>query len=204
MEDKIRRYIYGAFAEVPPSEKATGTRDEILQNILDKYNDLKAAGKSEEDAYALAISAAGDLSVIIEDLKRGAPAVRTEQTSEKKVSREKKKCGFFDSILWPVTAVIYFAAGFFAPFTWAFSWNIFILAAAVSTFYRFVITESDRKRKKRYLNGFIWTFTTFLYFAASFATFRWDLTWLMFILAIPVSKIADILVFREDYDTEDN
>ncbi len=62
MRDQLIRYVDLLFAG------ASGTADikqEILQNTLDRYDDLVAQGKSPQAAYSLAISGIGDLSEIL-------------------------------------------------------------------------------------------------------------------------------------------
>ena len=48
MENKLRAYMDHLFQDVPNTKKAVEVKEEILQNIVDKYHDLVAEGKSEE------------------------------------------------------------------------------------------------------------------------------------------------------------
>lgn len=50
MENKLRAYMDHLFQDVPNTKKAVEVKEEILQNIVDKYHDLVAEGKSEEAA----------------------------------------------------------------------------------------------------------------------------------------------------------
>ena len=45
-------------------------KEEILQNLTEKYNDLLSDGKSEVAAYNIAVAGIGDISELIEELKR--------------------------------------------------------------------------------------------------------------------------------------
>ena len=51
MEYNIRAYVDQLFADAPDTQRAYEMKMELVQNLLDKYNDLVASGKSEEDAY---------------------------------------------------------------------------------------------------------------------------------------------------------
>lgn len=73
MEEKLKTYMEQLFRDVPDSEQAREIKEEILQNITDKYNDLLAEGKSEEAAYNIAIEGIGDLSELIDSLKQNTP-----------------------------------------------------------------------------------------------------------------------------------
>ncbi len=211
MEDKIRQYIESVFRDVPGSRRADNIRSEILQNLLDKYHDLIAEGKSEEEAYAIAISSGGDLSGIVADLKGENVKYnynyekQFDRLYEKQYRREKKKCSRFDSLLWPIVVCVYLLYSFFVPGAWWYSWDIFIFAAAGSSLFRFFTVKSNRKARRSALSNFVWTSTVAIYFVVSFLTDRWDVSWMIFVLAIAVSGIADTLAFPEvdDDDEED-
>lgn len=119
MEEKIRQYIEGVFREVPESERSANIKCEVLQNLLDKYADLKSEGKSDDEAYAVAISSGGDLSGIVADLKGETVPYsysyekQFEKVYEKQYRREKKKCSRFDSLLWPLVTCAYLLFSFF-------------------------------------------------------------------------------------------
>ena len=68
MEEKLRAHMDELFRNAVPTEQTREIKEEILQNITDKYHDLLAEGKSEQAAYQIAISGIGDL-----DEKTGTP-----------------------------------------------------------------------------------------------------------------------------------
>lgn len=69
MESKIYDYIESVFRGIPQTERATTIKSEIFQNLVEKYRDLKQEGKSDDEAYAIAISSGGDLTGIAADLR---------------------------------------------------------------------------------------------------------------------------------------
>ena len=50
MEYNIRAYVDELFRDAPDTQRAYEMKVELVQNLVDKYNDLVASGKSEEDA----------------------------------------------------------------------------------------------------------------------------------------------------------
>ena len=46
MENRLREYMDDLFGEIPPTKQAVELKEEILQNLIDKYHDLLAEGKS--------------------------------------------------------------------------------------------------------------------------------------------------------------
>ena len=70
MEYSIRAYVDELFSDIPESQRAYEMKVELTQNLLDKYNDLVASGKSEEDAYNITVYGIGDISELLDELKR--------------------------------------------------------------------------------------------------------------------------------------
>ena len=62
MRDQLVQYVSLLFAG---AENCEDTKQEILQNTLDRYDDLIAEGKSPEAAYRLAITGIGDINEIL-------------------------------------------------------------------------------------------------------------------------------------------
>lgn len=74
MENRIRKHIEGMFAGAPHTAKARDLREEMIVNVIERYHDLLGEGLSEEDAYRSAITGIGDVSELIDSLKRDAAA----------------------------------------------------------------------------------------------------------------------------------
>ena len=209
MEEKIQSYVNGVFRDVPKSERAETIRSEILQNLLDKYRDLKKEGKDDEEAYAIAISSGGDLSGIVADLKGEnvkysyAYEKQFEKVYDKQYKREKKKCATFSSCLWPITVCFYLIFSILVPQVWSFSWVIFILAAAVNNLFAYFVFKSNPKRKNDALKGTVWLGIVSLYLILSFTTRRWDITWIIFILGIAVSNLVRALTGKDEDGWDD-
>ena len=68
MNEKLRCYIDDLFANAPSTVRAVELKEELYQNLTDKYNDLIAQGKSEESAYNIAIASIGDVDSLISGL----------------------------------------------------------------------------------------------------------------------------------------
>lgn len=68
MRERLKQYIERLFAHAPSTQSARELKEEMLQNLLDKYDDLIREGKSEEAAYEQAITGIGDVSGLIAGL----------------------------------------------------------------------------------------------------------------------------------------
>ncbi len=74
MENRIRKHIEGIFASAPGTAKAREIREEMIINVIERYHDHLGEGMSEEDAYRAAITGIGDVSGLIDSLRRDAAA----------------------------------------------------------------------------------------------------------------------------------
>ena len=46
MQDNIRKHVEGLFAGTVPSKKSVELKEEMIQNLTEKYNDLLSEGKT--------------------------------------------------------------------------------------------------------------------------------------------------------------
>lgn len=68
MEEQLRTHMDNLFEVVPNTEENLELKEEILQNLIDKYHDLLNEGKSEEVAFSIAISSVGDIRELLGDM----------------------------------------------------------------------------------------------------------------------------------------
>ncbi len=90
MESKLREHMDELFRDVPPTKQSIEIKEEILQNITDKYHDLLAEGKSEEAAYNIAIASIGNLDDLLKSLKQTQSADRQTALMEEYNAWKKK------------------------------------------------------------------------------------------------------------------
>lgn len=68
MHSKLRMYVESLFDKVQRTKEVVELREEILQNVIDKYDDLVKEGTSEEEAYHIAISGIGDVDDLLSSM----------------------------------------------------------------------------------------------------------------------------------------
>ena len=66
MREQIKVYVNGLFKDAALTIRNAEVQQEILQHTLDRYDDLIAAGKSEQEAYDEAVGGIGDVSELYE------------------------------------------------------------------------------------------------------------------------------------------
>lgn len=82
MEDKLRRYMDSLFEDAPNSKQAVELKEEILQNTLERYQDLLAEGKSQEAAFNIAVAGIGDVTELLQSLKNGAASESANKAAD--------------------------------------------------------------------------------------------------------------------------
>lgn len=189
MREKLIRYVELLFAGVPDSGDI---QQEILQNTLDRYDDLVAQGKSPEAAYRLAISGIGDLSEILgeappsEAPRPTAPAPEKtvpEQPAWKKIVKAIAVCLY---ILSPVPLFILQdetgLCGLLAFVAVATALMVFAGSREKEAQAEFP-PKAPRSPARRAAGTIIWTAAAVLYLILSFGLNAWYITWLIFPIA---------------------
>lgn len=72
MKDKINKYVDDLFSEVYDTQQLRELKEEINANLLEKVNDLIARGSNEDASFKKAVSSLGDMSELVESLKKAA------------------------------------------------------------------------------------------------------------------------------------
>ena len=66
--ETIRVYLDNMFSALPKTAQMTELKSNILNNMEEKYNELKAAGKSENEAIGIVISEFGNIDELVSEL----------------------------------------------------------------------------------------------------------------------------------------
>ena len=216
MEDKLRRYVDDLFAETAQTKKAVELKEEMIQNLHDKYNDLISDGKTEEAAYNIAIAGIGDISDLLTELDsefvRKSPDI-FESEMIRRVSAMLTAIAVMIYVLSPLPLII------LALFGSAYAGRIgvpilFVMIAGATgllvynymtkpKYYKgsdtmieeFREWQSDTKHRKslrRAISSALWAIIIALYFIISFWTYAWHLTWIIFLLGAAVEALINI------------
>lgn len=216
MEDKLRRYVDGLFARTALTKKAVELKEEMLQNLQDKYSDLISEGKSPEAAYNIVIAGIGDVGGLLFELE--SDSIDEQQLLDYDIGRRK-------SAMYTAIAVMGYIVSFL-PIMILSMMNsrlttrlglpvaFIIIAAAtglliynsmtkprsfrgsdtmVAEFREWQSDSKDRKQFRRAISSALWTIVVALYFIISFWTSAWNVTWIIFLLAAAVEAILNLL-----------
>ena len=190
MREQLIQYVNLLFAGTSGTEDI---KQEILQNTLDRYDDLVSQGKSPEAAYSLAISGIGDISEILGSAKpaepvldpgkRFKPEYRTDP-AWKKVLRAVAVCLYIISLtpLIVLSELGMDIIGFCSTLAIVgVATALIIIAGGKEKVQKEPETpETPQQELRTVVNKIITTVGLIVYFALSFATGAWHITWLVF------------------------
>jgi len=217
MEDKLRKYVDNLFTDTAPTKKAVELKEEMIQNLSDKYSDLLSEGKAEEAAYNIAIAGIGDVSDLLAELEFESISV-TPNAYELEAAR--RRSGMFTAIAVMLYIICFLPAIIISEFSNVYDTRIGIPVAiviiAVATgllvynhvtkprIYRgsntmveeFREWQSDtqnRKSLRRAISFALWSIIVALYFIISFwLRSSWHWTWIIFPLGVAAEAIINI------------
>lgn len=220
MSKKIAEYVNFIFRNAPNTREAMELKEEIENNVSDKYNKLVAGGLDEEQAFSKAIASIGNIDELLDELKHSAEkAAFTDD--DKKQTEEKKKWCLMRSIFRAVAIMLFILGpialifisevksdeiGLLAMFL-CIATGVGILVFLSSfeskagengednikqSFSEYRNHYKPKRRLFRKMKSLVWLCAVVVYFLISFSTRRWDITWITFIIAGIGVSILDI------------
>ena len=191
MRDQLIQYVELLFAGGRDCEDI---KQEILQNTLDRYDDLIAEGKVPEAAYRLAITGIGDINEILGTKAQGAPIYHSPVITEEKQDGDTPMKKLLRAIavglyiLCPLPLIT--LSEFFGWDTLGLCGTLAVVAVATVMIMLGAKKETPRKKQeeiltpeaelRKSLDSMIWVIGLAAYFILSFVTNAWYITWLIF------------------------
>ena len=208
MREQLIHYVNLLFAGAADSEDI---RQEILQNTLDRFDDLVSQGKSPEAAYRLAISGIGDINEILGSApkKQAAPSFDPIQeiTPETPEDIKHKKIRGVAIAIYILCAIPLIILSEFGAETLGLCLTLALVAFAT---YLMIITgkkddddeedekdncdSSPKKELKKSIGHLITAVGLVVYFAISFTTGAWYITWLVFPILACARGLSDAII----------
>lgn len=196
MREQLIQYVNLLFAGAQDSEEI---KQEILQNTLDRFDDLVTQGKSPEAAYRLAISGIGDINEIL-GTPPVSPAHVGQPETEEDIKRKKiRGIAVAMYILCAVPVILLDELG-------ADILGVCLTLAMVAYATYLMITtakkdddeEKEEKKAKHPLKesigNLIWVIGLITYFALSFTSGAWYITWLIFPIIACTRGLSDAII----------
>ncbi|MBQ9762094.1 MAG: hypothetical protein IJV82_03355 [Oscillospiraceae bacterium] len=188
MKEQLTKYVELLFAGTTGTEEI---QQEILQNTLDKYDDLISQGKTPEAAYRLAISGIGDINEIIGD--NASPAPASAPTLSEKINAIPIGRNLFKGIailLYIICPIPLFILSELGLDTIGLCGTLAV--AGVATLFMFLggkigaptrkaeQTPEPKNELNKAIDSLLGIVSLIIFLGLSFATGGWWITWLVF------------------------
>ena len=200
MNEKLRKYIDALFENAPQTVRAVELKEEMFQNLTEKYNDLIAQGKSEEAAYNIAVASIGDVDSLLAGLS-GAGREESQQGRKRNALFVAIAVALY--IVSPVPVILLQdTMGVMLLFVFvALATGLLIYNGVTREKYvktddtmveEFKAWKQNSRQKDQAANaiiGSLWLITVCVYMFVSFTTNAWHITWIIFLIAAAVSSM---------------
>ncbi len=209
MQEKLREYMDDLFQDAPKTRKVIELKEEILQNLTDKYNDLIAEGKTEEAAYNIAVASVGDVQELIDNLQNEPISGQNHVTGGAAEYYRRRSAIlvsvavalyilciippmiFLDNlILGPVLMFVMIAIA-----TGLLIYNNMTKprkdendGTVVAEFKEWKEKNSSKRQAYKAISAAIWSLTVAVYILVSFTTSAWHISWIIFLIAAAIDS----------------
>ena len=89
MKARVKKYVDNIFSDIHDTKQLQELKEEVSANLLEKVNDYIENGNNEDDAFKKAISSIGDMSELVENLKK-ASYIKTQENNFETPALDKK------------------------------------------------------------------------------------------------------------------
>jgi hypothetical protein len=211
MSTKIRNYVEVLFSDIPRTKKSQELKEEILANVTERFNAYIAQGKTENQAYSLAVSEMGDIDEMLQsiapdrELKPKIDAYRVKRAKNTAIAVSLYIIGMAFLILFgglPTMLdmdILEDTGGIIGLIVLL----VFSAIATAMLVYTYLAVPQDiepylRERQKddydlgrvseqkrmlfKSVSSLLWLAITIIYLLVSFTTGAWHISWIIFLI----------------------
>ncbi|SFB10125.1 permease prefix domain 1-containing protein [Clostridium frigidicarnis] len=213
MYEKLRKEVDELFKDAPRTARANELKEEVLANLIDRYNDLISEGKSEEEAIKKAIAGVGDVDELISALRKN------DVFNYEEMKKDKQKSALILSVsvglyIMSVVILILFTEVF--HISGEISVCVMLTMVAIATgliiynskshtkyvksddtlvedFKEWKSTNTEKQKIMTSIKSIMWTITVAIYLLISFGFNSWRYSWIIFIISAAIEKIITLI-----------
>lgn len=218
MNTKIREYVEVLFESAPKTHRVFELKEELIQNLGERYNDLLATGKSEEEALEYVKSSIGDVHELISGLEETATVDMGEVNMWRRKTAKVVSLSVVTYIISLAVVILFeiMATSFGIPMLEDLGAILMILIVAGATgalVYHFMsmpkhvkmdntIVEDfrewqDHKHKNKEIedaiSSIMWVSIVAIYLLISFWSNAWNSTWIIFLVGAALQSVISLI-----------
>jgi hypothetical protein len=208
MEAKLRAYVETLFEQAPKTRKAYELKEEMIQNLVEKYHGLCDEGKPQEVAYNIAVSSIGDTSELIAGLSEPIAPLTPEEQKKKNLYAGLTAIAV---MLYIISVIPMIALSGVGNALLGLALMLLMVAAAtgliiyiamtkpkyhktedtmVEDFKEWKSTKDNRNEVYKSIKSAVWMLTVVSYIIVSFGTGAWHISWVIFLIGIAAEQIV--------------
>lgn len=210
MSKKIRNYVEVLFSDIPRTKKSQELKEEIFANLHERFENYLSQGKSENQAYSLAVSEIGDIDEMLNslapdrELKPKIDAYRIKRAKNTAIAvmlyiigtvfliifgaipevigdgRLTELGGIVGLVLLLVCSAI--ATGLLVYTRMSVPQEIEPYLKETKTNFDMNEVSKQKKQLHKSIDSFLWLAITIIYLLVSFITRAWSITWIIFLI----------------------
>ena len=187
-------------------------KEEILQNLVDKYHDLLKEGKTEEAAYNIAVATIGDMDELLAGLQNENTDM--QPVYDEKMDKWRRKSALRISvavalyIMCLLPPILMSGSDYEDSIAPALMFSMIGVATAILIYnnltkpyyhraddsivdeFREWQQQTDSARRAfRAISSALWALIVVIYILISFWTMAWHITWVIFLIGVAVEGI---------------
>lgn len=218
MKEKIREHFDELFEDAPKTRKALDLKQEMVQNAMDKYDDMMTDGYSKEDAYQNVLESIGDVRELFPEVEDKNLLALSEEDRKKKAMLTAVAVGlyiFAGAVFFLFQSIGNIGIGGISTEELGVAVTIMICviptvllvySANMYPGYKEKANHNmvEEYKEARYVNnrenalkksisGIVWTLALVLYFIVSFTTYSWHVTWIVFLIAACAQAVVGLI-----------
>ncbi|MBQ6719361.1 MAG: hypothetical protein IJN20_03300 [Oscillospiraceae bacterium] len=213
MREQLIQYVNLLFAGAQGCEDI---KQEILQNTLDRYDDLIAEGKVPEAAYRLAISGIGDISEIL-GTQRISHSVNAhiQEPETKEEQQKQKKLRATAIALYILCPIPLFLLSELGAATIGLCGLLLMVAIATALIIMSSKKENEEEKQepspmtpqqslRKTIKNTINVAGLVIYLLLSFTTHAWYITWLVFPIEAAIWELTKAILDLKEATKHEN
>ena len=206
MKEKIRAHVEQLFVNAPKTGRAYELKEELIANLVDRFEDLTSQGRDEQQAYSIVIAGIGDVDELIRGLSNENQfnSENIERRTQKSAIMTSSAIGIYIiSIIFPI--LFESTLGVVMMFVcWAAATTLLVYSSMNKPKYvkkdETLVEEfkewKNKKSKKNALESsiikLVWATATITFFILGFFFNAFSPGWLVFLLAAVISQIIKL------------
>lgn len=212
MYENLNKKFDEIFKDIPNTKAAKELKDELLGNLIDRYNDLVNEGKDEKEAIEIAIDGIGDVDELFKGLEE------KEENYSLNYEKERKKHALVLTIaigVYIMSVIVYMLLAEVFQINEDIASCVMMFMCGLATcalvynhssrprylkkdntmveeFKEWKNSSTNEKQVLSSIKSIVWLMTIVIYIFVSFSFGIWSYSWIIFLIGAAIEKFLTL------------